>query len=169
LGSFMTLVSTPVVNLLIIMIQANIQTYISVAQSAFISDHTQQETESVTPPTKMIVSGGVTQTEVVLVPPTPSPSTNSTPAPPSSRNSRWKYLREVHISTSLWAASVTQTLLLGLILSLTILPHLSSISLPRVRTSSSSLGRIGRYTQLVTLIANSIISNTHSKSEAFLG
>jgi hypothetical protein len=90
-----------VVNLLIIIIQANIQIYISVAQSAFISDHTQQETESATLSTKTIVSGGVTQTEVVLVPPTPSPSINSTPGLPSSRNSRWKYLREAHISTSL--------------------------------------------------------------------
>jgi hypothetical protein len=55
-----------VVNLLIIMIQANIQKYISVAQSAFISDHTQQETESATLSTKTIVLGGMTQTEVVL-------------------------------------------------------------------------------------------------------
>jgi hypothetical protein len=90
-----------VVNLLNIMIQTNIQTYISVAKSAFISDHTQQETESATLSTKAIVSGGVTQTEVVLVPPTPSPSINSTPGLPSSRNSRWKYLREAHICTSL--------------------------------------------------------------------
>jgi hypothetical protein len=97
----MTLVSMSVVNRLIIMIQANIQIYISVAQSAFISNHTQQETESATLSTKTIVSGGVTQTEVVLVPPTPSPSTNSTPGLPGSRNSRWKYLREAHISTSL--------------------------------------------------------------------